>query len=88
MVPPVTPHSARDSVRNSVLQVRNYSDNEYAERPPPPFQPGQDYDEEDVVEDMHLEIDTVRTPPWLGLQNGYPSGVAHGDTGYHDDGYG
>ena len=47
MMPPVTPHSARDSVRNSVLQVRNYTDDEYAQHPPPPFQQDQDYNGDD-----------------------------------------
>ncbi len=71
-----------------MLQVRNYSDNEYAEHPPPLFQRDQGYDEEeDVVEDMNLEIDTAHASV-AGAQNGYPSGVAPEDAGYHDDGYG
>ncbi len=33
-------------MRNSVLQVRNYTENEHTERPPPLFQRDQDYDDE------------------------------------------
>jgi len=46
VVPPVTPRSARDPVRNSVLQVRNYAGNDYAKHLPPSFQRDQDYDDE------------------------------------------
>ncbi|KLO13918.1 hypothetical protein SCHPADRAFT_342034 [Schizopora paradoxa] len=90
MVPPLALQSARDSVRNSVLQVRNLPDSEY-QQPPPPFSQEQGYyEDEDVEENMDVELDPTHAS-LAGAQNGYASGVAPEEVRYYEDdrgGYG